>query len=141
MSPAPVFDMAQQWNGNKRFMNPTNTGVVYAGSHGRGIFQSSDIVSVDELSFDEFGSNDLFTVYPNPVSTTLQADIVLQQAGDLDIEVYSITGKLVYSDVMNNLATGTHTIRIPVNELSLGNYIVSVRGAGFNETAKFIVSR
>lgn len=141
MSPAPVFDLAQQWNGDKRFMNPTNTGIVYAGTHGRGIFQSSDIVSVDELGFDDFGSGETFTVYPNPVSTTLQADINLQSASDLDIEVYSITGKLVYSDVMNNLAMGTHTIRIPVNELSLGNYVVSVRGTGFNETAKFIVTR
>ena len=141
MSPAPVFDVIQQWRGNTRFSNPTNTGVVYVGSHGRGIFQSGDIVSVNELDFDEFDDLKLFTVYPNPANSVVQADINLKQGGNLNVEVYSITGKMVYSKVMNNLGPGMNTLCIPVSDLSIGNYIVSIQGNGFSETAKFVISR
>ena len=35
----PVFDLRQQQKGISPYMNPTNFGVIYAGTHGRGIFQ------------------------------------------------------------------------------------------------------
>lgn len=141
MSPGPVYDVRQQWNEAKRFQNPTNTGIVYAGSHGRGIFQSSDIVSVQEPGTEEFGLQQQLLVYPNPANAIVQADLNLKNASDVRVEIYSITGKLVYSNVETNLSSGTHTLRVPVSALSIGNYIMHVEAAGINETAKFVISR
>lgn len=141
MDPTPVFDVRQQWNDWQRWQYPTNRGVVYAGSHGRGIFQSSDIVSVEEPNGGSLGIKKQLLVYPNPASSVVQADIKLKSSSDVIIEVYSITGKLVYTTIKRNLSSGTQTVRIPVSDLSIGNYVVRIEANGVNETAKFVISR
>lgn len=141
MDPTPVFDVRQQWKDWARFQYPSNRGVVYAGAHGRGLFRSSDIVSVKEPQGGAFDLKEQLLVYPNPANSIVQADINLKSSSDVRIEVYSITGKLVYSNVSNKLSSGTHTLRIPVSNLSVGNYVVRIEANGLNETAKFVISR
>ena len=65
---APVFDLKQQWRGETNWSNPSNTGAIYAGTHGRGIFRSDDYLGAEEIVDNSNDAIETLLVYPNPVA-------------------------------------------------------------------------
>jgi hypothetical protein len=141
MDPCPVFAVRQQSISGKRFINPNNYGVVYAGTHGRGIFRSESVVSVNDVAVADNTSVLGFTVFPNPASEQISFELNMTSMSDINIEVYSINGQLVKTLRRTNIPAGKQTITFPVSELSEGNYIARISGVGVNKIAKFIVNR
>ncbi len=140
---APVFDMKQQWRSYSRWSYPLNNGIIYAGTHGRGIWSNSDsqFINVDEN--DELDGNGLgLLVYPNPVTNGLaQIKLNLATAGDVNMNIYNIKGQLVKTINHNQLATGTHILQINTADLSNGNYVLSVDMGTQSEVARFVVMK
>ncbi len=76
-------------------------------------------------------------LYPNPAGDYIQLQASLPLEAELEIEIYSVQGQLVYR--------GTHTQvqSIPLQHLQGGLYICKVRNQekGFVQTQKFIINR
>ena len=79
-----------------------------------------------------------FKVYPNPVSGSVINIQLLVSSYDIqNIELISITGKIVYSSVINNGET-THEINLD-NQLKQGIYFVRVSDKNSVSTKKIIL--
>lgn len=90
------------------------------------------VLYVDELSF--FGSvgiesiNDLLEaqVYPNPTINNLNVEFYIADNSSANIELYSIDGKLVYSE-KRDLLKGDQSINLAFNDLTNGIYQLSIQ--------------
>jgi hypothetical protein len=138
LSYVPVFDIRQQVHNNERFMSPENYGVIYAGTHGRGIFRSSDYFNSTE-DLDNAANANALNVFPNPTQAEAFAQINLDQPINSGaIKVYSVTGSLVSNINLGYTARGTHKIALNAEALTAGNYIVVLEANGKSTVGKFI---
>jgi photosystem II stability/assembly factor-like uncharacterized protein len=138
LSYVPVFDIRQQVHNNERFMSPENYGVIYAGTHGRGIFRSSDYLNSTADLEDAANANAL-NVFPNPTQAEAFAQINLDQPINSGaIKVYSVTGALVSNINLGYTARGTHKVALNAEALTAGNYIVVLEANGKSTVGKFI---
>jgi hypothetical protein len=134
----PVHDLRQQVHANERFMHTENYGVIYAGTHGRGIFRSADYLNSTEDGIDEVSSTNL-NVFPNPTNAEAFAQINLDQpVNSASIKVFNISGALVSNINLGYTARGTHKVALNAESLSVGNYIVVFEANGKSSTGKFI---
>jgi Glycosyl hydrolase catalytic core/Cadherin-like beta sandwich domain/Secretion system C-terminal sorting domain len=76
-------------------------------------------------------------IYPNPVLTTLFAQVTVVKAGVSEIRVVDVQGKII-STQKTQLATGTTTISIPTIALTPGNYILEIHNADGKQQQRFV---
>jgi Secretion system C-terminal sorting domain len=134
----PVYDLRQQKYANERFIDTDNYGVIYAGTHGRGIFRSADFYnSVNEKP--QVISETTLTIFPNPASSAAFVNVELaQSAKNVNVSVYDINGKLVRTINQSYLSAGTHKISLDSETLPAGNYIVTMNAGSKQGVGKFI---
>ncbi|MEM9050534.1 MAG: T9SS type A sorting domain-containing protein [Bacteroidota bacterium] len=137
----PVFDLRQQkaapWNAE-------NSGVVYAGSHGRGIFRTNFFevpLSTEDIATDK----PLFAglkVFPNPATDKASISFDLGQSADVELYIYSIDGRLIEAFQEQRVGAGANRqIEFDASDYSLGQYIVQLRVGDNWKSAKFVVTR
>jgi hypothetical protein len=138
----PVFDLRQQQVGQRPYMNPENYGVIYAGTHGRGIFRSDDFFSVNvaENNGGGFGNSDVsLSVYPNPTTNTAFVNLdVTSTVNQAYVQVYNVNGQLVKNLNIGQLTPGSHRIDLGVESFATGTYVVKTFAGDASGTAKFI---
>lgn len=126
---------------------------IYFGTYGRGIFMDMQYVTdfsnevVDSADYTPtvgiptvhtVGANKIH-LYPNPVSTEAHLDLNVAVAGNADIRVYDINGRLVMNTNLGYVAEGEHTFTLNTQNLSKGMYLVNVIISGHTATAKMMV--
>jgi photosystem II stability/assembly factor-like uncharacterized protein len=74
------------------------------------------------------------SMYPNPASEIIYLNI--SGEGLYIIDLIDMTGNKVISNEV--AVTGQSTIKIDINQLNTGSYIISIRGSGSISTQKFI---
>lgn len=140
---APIFDVRQQWRGNSRWSYPTNPGVIYAGTHGRGIFRSEEFsfVNVEDRPLLDQNINS-FNVYPNPVTNGV-AQIKFQLSGTTDVRlsVFDIRGAFVKQVPMQKLAGGEHVLTLDLLDLPNGTYVLAAEMGSEVKTTRFVVMK
>jgi hypothetical protein len=142
MDRVPVFELRQQTWGPRQFSWPGNTGIIYAGTHGRGFFRTGDWVNVDEIADDSFSKkSDFLLVYPNPATDMVNMELSLNGGENVMMDIYNLQGKLVGSFNHMNVASGLQRFTVPVSELSNGTYLMLVRIGTVTKSAKFAVMR
>ncbi len=87
---APVFDLKQQWRSETNWSAPTNTGAIYAGSHGRGIFRSDSFLGAEEVVAAINTDSETLLIYPNPVIGALIHISTSNFVGNTLIEFYDL---------------------------------------------------
>ena len=114
--------------------------VLYAATHGRGMFRSTTITypfcdtALPETLTD---SNNLQTsqptlkISPNPASTVAIIDLslptqALTSPTQATVRFYSIDGQLAKTETINDLLTEQHTVGINLAGLAAGMYLVEV---------------
>ena len=140
MDRVPVFELRQQAWGPRQFSYPLNTGVIYAGSHGRGFFNNTGYVGVEEQG-NSTASADFLLVYPNPATDILNVNLNGAVGAKANISIFDITGKMVKSLDQFAMSGSEQQVSIPVAELPLGNYILVATIGSKQEVAKFVVMR
>jgi len=140
----PVFDLHQTRTIRYDLVSNTDfEGAIYAGTHGRGIFKTgttADYVGIEEPNEVEApASINALGLFPNPASTEVNVELNLEQRSDVQITVRDMSGKLVRSISLNDLAAGTESVGINVSGLKNGNYIVSVIKGQEVQTGKMVV--
>ena len=86
-------------------------------------------------------SLDAGVIYPNPVKTDAQITVKLNAASELNIELYSMTGQLIYTK-KEPVGIGETTVVIPSNQLPDGIYMLKMyTSEGLMLTRKLVKSK
>ena len=96
-------------------------------------FLNLNVWSENMVAVDEVG-NTIFSVYPNPSSNQFVLDLPI--AGNFNITITDVQGKIVYRKIIN----GQQQYIIHTNEWSNGLYITKVESSGKSYYTKVLVS-
>lgn len=134
----PVYMLRQQVFD---YPGVTNYGVIYAGTHGRGAFESFTFMSVNEnqkpIAVVDKPSN--LTIYPNPAVDNVNVSFMLPTAQQANLNVYDISGRLVSNYVIDNTVAGNNTFSFSCATYTRGTYIVTIQAGQERISSKFIV--
>jgi photosystem II stability/assembly factor-like uncharacterized protein len=130
----PVFEMRQveisekDQNGNYVWRTGPK---LYAGTHGRGVFKTSEFLT----SVPSSKSNNVsMQVFPNPAKSHISYKVGATVSGEVTYQVYDMQGRIVLS--------GTHSAqsqsKIDIASIKTGSYILSITGRNFKSNSKFI---
>jgi hypothetical protein len=137
---APVFDLKQQWRSETNWSAPTNTGAIYAGSHGRGLFRSDSFLGAEEVFAAINTGSETLLIYPNPVIGSSVQINTSNFVGNTLIEVYDLQGRTVSSKLIENI-NSSESVLFDVSDLSNGTYVVRVASDSKVLATKLIVRR
>ena len=132
----PVYEVRQNWRsfdeGNSR------PGEIYLGTFGRGIWRTTQYLSTSNNNNTPSGLiKTKLRTYPNPTKDNTTLVFELAQSGKVEVQVYSITGRLVWSKNLQ-MSDGTQELNIDSADLPSGTYIVKFSSGRQTDTAKFI---
>lgn len=111
--------------------------VLYAGTHGRGMFRTVDFAfptcdtKLDTIIYENITNIDKFEdqvseikIYPNPMVANSTLELTLAETTDLTLRILSLQGQVVRNQHLGELEARTHQIRLDKNDLVAGNYVV-----------------
>lgn len=118
-----------------------NTGVIYAGTHGRGIWSTNNFHNIGTglPSVSTAVKENTLLVYPNPMTSLGNIQFNLAAAGNVTITIYDMQGREVKTISMGAQATGSHTVNFAANDLREGTYFAALTGDNFRKVSKFVV--
>jgi hypothetical protein len=132
----PVYQIRQSWRtfeeGNSR------PGEIYIGTFGRGIWSSSSVLGLEADKSSNEPSVAKMTAFPNPTSANTSLSFKLNNAGSADIKVYSVSGKLMFSEMKSHLSAGKNIVELNVANLPKGIYIVKMVSGKQSANTKFM---
>lgn len=64
------------------------------------------------------------SIYPNPSNSQFNVDLNLHDKTDMQVDLYSLSGALVYQKSLSDVQHGT--LKIDVSDLASGNYIIKM---------------
>ncbi len=142
----PVYQLRQQTHRNG-WINELNAdsgvrnhGLIYAGTHGRGIFVCKSFAGPTNINEN---TNTIVStavsVFPNPAGESTNFNIKLTEKSAVQISLFDMQGKLV--DVVNysNMAAGRNSVAYNCSALKAGVYIVRMKAGTNVQTTKLIV--
>ncbi|TCK69140.1 putative secreted protein (Por secretion system target) [Winogradskyella wandonensis] len=134
-SPLSAFydgsDRSGVWNLVFVDLAPVDTGIVNEWS-----VELCTTTTNITLDTDNFELND-FTLFPNPNSGDFTLQFNSNSGKDINVDVYDISGKLVYKNSYN--ATSRFDKQINLNNVSTGIYIMKVNDGDKSVTRKLII--
>lgn len=137
----PVFRLLQQ---TLPPSEASNTGEIYAGTHGLGIWKTGSLVSsVPEFAEFTKPENMDLKVYPNPVSyeATIEFNAVGEDQKPVTVNIYDLNGQVVRTFQNNRKDAGKNILRFNASDLPNGNYIATVSSGNKYSTTRFVVMR
>ena len=143
----PTYSIRQQtWNyqnqpfGHDYVVNPY---VIYAGTHGRGIFRTETLMGLTPLSGLDPAPTALgnLTLFPNPVVDQAMLVFDMKQREDVMVTLYDMQGRIVREVARARLPEGEQRMQLRANDLQRGTYIVEVRTPAERRTARMVVTR
>ena len=110
-----------------------NDNMVFAATYGRGVF--SGMFTNTVLKTDVFNNAIGINTYPNPTTDALTISIADYKAENLNISLFDITGKEVYTETVQDFSTDK---TISLKSLQAGVYILKLKGENFSESRKIV---
>jgi PKD repeat protein len=83
----------------------------------------------------------LIPPYPNPVSDNLMISFIMPDKSEVFLELMNANGKSVLERNLNEIKKGYNSYLMDIRTFSPGMYFLNLRGNGFNEIRKIIVTR
>jgi hypothetical protein len=83
--------------------------------------------------------NVLYANYPNPFSESTTLSFYLTQSGRIELKVFDLSGKIVYSHNYGVAEAGDNSIMLERNSLASGTYVCSVEFS--NNSSRFRMSQ
>jgi len=131
----PVMELLQQTQEEGTF----NFGQIYAGTHGRGFWESGEfIVGIDDNFGDEISLIDQLNIYPNPLTDNGTISFNLIERADVEMNIYDLSGNLVSSQTRLNMSSGQRTMQFNAADFASGIYIINVRVKDQAQFGKFV---
>ena len=127
----PVFTLKQyRTNKNSTADNSIEEGDIFAGTFGRGTFQTTSLVTTRPLGIEEreeAAVESAVKLFPNPAKDFTQMELVLA-AGTHKVELLDMNGRVVRTRSYKAAEAGTQRISVDVTGLGNGLYIIGVQG-------------
>lgn len=100
----------------------------------------SQLTSVREITNINHPTNfELNQNYPNPFNPVTKISFNLQQAGHVQLDVYSVTGEKVVTLVNQSLSAGTYEAEFDASQLSSGVYFYKLEAGNFVSVKKMVL--
>ena len=139
MGNVPVFMLKQQRLGKYPI---SNYGVIYAATHGRGLFQSVDFVGIDDFQDPSSVIAETIHIYPNPASDKINITYKVDNQASISLEIYDLNGHKVLNAIpLSQVPAGEYSHAIPTDDLKSGTYVLILRSGALVKTSKFIIMR
>jgi hypothetical protein len=107
-----------------------NGPVIYSGTHGRGVFSTTSLATAWPTSISSSNKTiNSVSIYPNPATTEATVEIVTDNSAKAIISIYNYSGSLVKS-INTNVVTGNNALKVDLNNLSNGAYLISINADG-----------
>ena len=124
----PVFALRQQTNNSAACYN---SGMIYAGTHGRGMwtcdtYYNPTVVGVEEIAAKDNTTVSTIKLYPNPASDNVSLSFTIEKSEAVTLNIYDLKGGLVMTKYLGKLLEGEQLMQIGTQDLISGNYIVSL---------------
>ena len=116
-----------------------NYGMIYAATHGRGIFKSTQYVGMPEQPITDRVETTSLKLYPNPVQDYATIEFKLNKVSNVNIRIFDLNGRMVKELNFNQRPAGMLKERINLNELSTGAYFMQMQAGNQKTINKFIV--
>lgn len=91
--------------------------------------------AIDESKKNKFQ----FSVSPNPIAKSAEIKYEIAEQGNVKIELFDVTGKVVKVIADEDQAKGEHKINFDKSSLSAGNYFFMISNANGTETKKIVI--
>ena len=78
-------------------------------------------------------------LYPNPVSQEATIDVNLNEATDVVVVVYDITGKVIANVFSGQMDAGITTLKVDASQLEAGIYFTTIASKNAKKTLKMVV--
>jgi hypothetical protein len=79
------------------------------------------------------------TNYPNPFNATTTISYELRQSGNMRLEIFDVTGRMVLKLVESYAEAGSYTVSFDAGDLASGIYFAVLRIGEINETQKMML--
>jgi len=112
---------------------------VRIGTHGRGVWETSIIVSIVNYSNEVPAQFELKQNYPNPFNPSTQIKFSIPKEQHVSLKVYDILGKESAKLIEQDLKAGTYEVKFDGERLSSGLYFYTLRTEDFIQTRKMIL--
>ena len=134
----PVFYLFQQtWP----WQVVPNSGVIYAATHGRGIFRTTSLVGIHENTLSKSKDALTVTVFPNPSHDFVTIGFLADKRTNAVVKIYSLSGHLISEKTIVSALEGNNNVSVSVVDYAAGTYFVSVTCEGKTSTAKFVLMK
>ena len=119
----------------------TEDNVLYAATHGRGMWQTSAVLSTREDAERRPVMFHLGQSYPNPVAggRTAVLPFTLEKAGVVTVRVYDSGGRLLRTVLQEHREAGPHQAVVSAQGLRPGAYFCELRSGAQREVRKMVV--
>lgn len=99
---------------------------LYAGTHGRGIFKSYNLLtSAKEVA----KASTTLNVYPNPAVGKVNIDFTAEQSDAVEISLYDMQGKRMLGVTKDIYSAGAQSVKFDMSTVPAGVYFVKLKGA------------
>jgi hypothetical protein len=115
------------------------TGIIYAGTHGRGVWKSNSLVSIKDLETANDKLDYKPIVFPNPAKEIVNVEFYVDKNQQGLIQVFTSQGKLVKTINVQNLVSGKNRLQFSVEDFEVGTYFVTICQNNKQSAAKFVV--
>lgn len=141
MGRAPATSLEQMIFGYD--VGAKNQGVVYVGTHGRGIYRTDHLVGLDEnINAEEINGKTKrpeVNIYPNPVRNIAKVGFEINDVSvPTNLKLYNIKGQVVYENNLLNLRKGKNLINLNLSDFENGTYIIRIVSNNKISTGKLI---
>lgn len=130
---APVFMLRQyEWK-------PWEGPVLYAATHGRGIFKSKSLTTGIRKDNHAVKNKVTATIYPNPATDNTTIEFTLSGTSTGMLRVLDINGKAVITESNKRFVKGVNKLNVNTSQLATGNYFILIEAGVEAASGKLIV--
>lgn len=98
---------------------------------------NAESIALTSAGLDQIAETINMEIYPNPATEAVKVSFEAN-GGDYEVTIYNMQGKIISTRNLTSLS-GAQVVEIPLNNLTAGNYLVSVATKGASFTQNLIV--
>ncbi|OYT16010.1 MAG: hypothetical protein B7C24_10015 [Bacteroidetes bacterium 4572_77] len=130
----PINDEFSLW-----YPGTKNYTAIYLGTFGRGAYVTKDMVGFEEIP-SLTSQTSLLNTYPNPAQQQISIEFDAQKAGQVNVLIFDLAGKLVLNKHYN-VNKGQTILELDLFGLDNGSYIVRLAEGQQQYQTKVIISK
>jgi len=116
--------------------------VLFAATHGRGMFRSSGpLTDVEEQQNEIAMLFQLGQNYPNPFNPSTTIPFTLSRESRINLSLYNLAGQHITDIASGEFAAGSHAVSLDASSLASGVYIYRLTAHGLQSSKRLLLLR